>query len=112
MEDSSEYSGFFHVDSKYKVGDIVDCEFIDKIMTCVITKVTTLADHEDNFEASYEVTELIRGKMTEISICGSVYESELTLNKKHIRDRELDKILVPEPRKKELHNERNRRKRI
>jgi hypothetical protein len=106
MEASKEYPGFVHVDAKYKVGDIVDWEFIgykeDEIITCVIDDVETLADHEDNYEASYTITELIRGRITESSRSSTAYESELKLNKKYVRDRELDKILGPEPRKKRI----------
>jgi len=97
---------FIEVEAKYKIGDIVDWKTPyttshgtpGAIILCVITSVDDQVDEDVNFEASYSVCELINGKMTEDSIGGLAYESELTLNKKIKREEVINNLIGEEPK--------------
>ena len=101
---------FIEVKAKYKIGDLVDWVVPysthrgpnGTITTCVITDVDNMADEDDNFEALYQMCELVNGRMSQESVSGGAYESELTLNKKYKRD-EIINELLNESNRKEIH---------
>lgn len=95
MKPSKKYPGFFEVETKFKVGDIVNYKKSDGVaITCIITGLCTLADHEDNYEASYYLEEFINGKITETAtVLGGAYESEITLNIKFLREKKINKLI-------------------